>query len=310
MFQGGHLTASEVKMAISQAARLRSFEIVHFVGGDPLLHPDILLEAIAHANSLKLQCGITTSAFWAKSPAAALAVLDELQRAGLTEITISYDDAHAEFVRLSFIKHAVQAALALDLRLRVAVVVESQARITATSLRTELGLDDEGQVKVYQTLVNSTGRAAGSDKRGERARHADAYRGPCQSILQTFQVDHEGGIRPCCGVLPHHDGLRVGNIHRGGLGAAVEAASADTLFKWIGLAGPVSILAEVTKNDLHPVLPEEFDGICTACDYIFRSPPTLARIRAAAAAHRDLFAMWESMVEKGNSESTASAVSP
>ena len=289
MFQGGHLSADDVELAISQAACLRTFETVHFVGGDPLLHPDILIAAIAHAAGLGLKSGITTSAYWAKSPARARKVVSSLRNVGLTELTLSYDDAHAAFVPLSFIDNAVQAARDVGLRLRVAVVVEPGSRITAASLRTALGLDGVDGVKVYQTVVNSTGRGAvsGEAARRERAGHDGAYRGPCQSVLRTFQVDHEGGVRPCCGVLPHYDGLRAGNIHNGGLQAAIAAAYADPLYKWISFAGPVEILAEVTAGDPHPVLAEEFDGGCTACDHIFRSPAMLARVRQAAEARRD-----------------------
>jgi hypothetical protein len=37
--------------------------------------------------------------------------------------------------------------------------------------------------------------------------------------LTSPSVDHEGRIRPCCGVLPHRDGLPVGTIG----GARIEA---------------------------------------------------------------------------------------
>jgi MoaA/NifB/PqqE/SkfB family radical SAM enzyme len=288
MFQSGHLSAAEVGEAIRQAATLRGLEIVHFVGGDPLLHPDILADGISAATRSGLKTGITTSAYWAKTPQAATATVDRLRQAGLTELTISYDDAHAEFLPVRFIANAVQAALAAELRLRVAVVVEPGCRITAASLRTQLGLDGDARVKVYQTAINSTGRAASEAAEGrERARLGEVYRGPCESILRNFMIDHEGGIRPCCGVLPHHDGLRVGHIHDLGLSAAVDAAYADPLYKWISLIGPVEILAEITADDPEPMLAQAFDGICTACDRIFSSPDLLARVRSFAERHRD-----------------------
>jgi hypothetical protein len=289
MFQGGHLSAEDAVAAISQAAQLSFFETVHFVGGDPLLHPDLLVEAMTHAKSLGLQCGITTSAFWAKSAAAAHDTLAKLQKAGLTEITLSYDDAHAEFVRLSFIKHAVAAARTLHLRLRVAVAVEPGCRITAESLRTDLGLDGDESVKIYPQLINSTGRADhGQDERDTRGRHADVYRGPCQSVLHTFQVDHEGGIRPCCGVLPHHEAMKIGHLRQGGLQEAVAKACADPLLKWISVFGPVNLLTDLTESDDQPLRAEDFDGICAACDRLFRSPELLARARQEAEMRRSV----------------------
>jgi hypothetical protein len=298
MFKGGCLSADDVALAITQAAQSPTVEIVCFVGGDPLLHPALVTDGVKLAASLGLRTSITTSAFWAKSPEKARSVLTALRAAGLTDLVISYDDAHAAFVRESFIANAVAEARALDIVVRVAVVVETGSRITADSLRTSLGLDNERSVKVYQTVANSTGRAAETHS-GEAGRppiHQDAYRGPCQSVLNTVEIDHEGGIRPCCGVLPHHDALRVGHIHGSGIVAGMREAAADPLLRWISLEGPVAILAQLTAEDEQPLRAEAFDGICTACDLLFGNPELLARVRAAAEQRRDWLDHTESLL--------------
>jgi len=251
-----------------------------------MLHADIVADAVALAASLGLRAGITTSAFWAKSPARATAAVRQLRAAGLTEMTLSYDDPHAEFVPLNFIANAVAAARECGLLLRIAVVVEAGSKITAASLRADLGLQDEPGINIYETVANSTGRGDGTDEdtQAGRVHHASAYRGPCESVLHTVTVDHEGGIRPCCGVLPHYDSLKVGHIAKEGIEAAMQAAADDPLYRWIRLEGPVAILAAVTAADPVPMRVEDFDGICTACDRIFRSPELLARVREAAEA--------------------------
>ncbi|MCP1739274.1 hypothetical protein M2229_001416 [Bradyrhizobium japonicum] len=253
-----------------------------------MLHADIVADAVALAASLGLRAGITTSAFWAKSPARATAAVRQLRAAGLTEMTLSYDDPHAEFVPLNFIANAVAAVRECGLLLRIAVVVEAGSKITAASLRADLGLQDEPGINIYETVANSTGRGEGTDEdtQAGRLHHASAYRGPCESVLHTVTVDHEGGIRPCCGVLPHYDSLKVGHIAKEGIEAAMQAAADDPLYRWIRLEGPVAILAAVTAADPVPMRVEDFDGICTACDRIFRSPELLARVREAAEARR------------------------
>ncbi|MGX1320863.1 MoaA/NifB/PqqE/SkfB family radical SAM enzyme [Bradyrhizobium sp. USDA 377] len=299
MFHGGHLSAEDVHRCIRQAAEIPSMEIVHFVGGDPMLHADIVADAVALAASLGLRAGITTSAFWAKSHARATEAVRRLRAAGLTEMTLSYDDPHAEFVPLNFIANAVTAARECGLLLRIAVVVEAGSKITATSLRADLGLQDEPGINIYETVANSTGRGEGSDEdtQAGRVHHSSAYRGPCESVLHTVTVDHEGGIRPCCGVLPHYDSLKVGHIEKEGIGAAMRAAADDPLYRWIRLEGPVAILAAVTAHDPVPMRAEDFDGICTACDRIFRSPTLLARVREAAEERRSQIETCEILLD-------------
>ena len=288
MFHGGHLSAEDVHLSIRQAAQIPTMEIVHFVGGDPMLHPELVTDAVALTASLKLRAGITTSAFWAKSPARASEIMRRLRASGLTEITLSYDDAHAEFVPLNFIANALTAARDCGLLVRIAVVVEGNLRVTAASLRADLGLQCDQSINIYETVANSTGRAADVDVeiRTKRARHAKVYRGPCDSVLHTVSVDHNGGIRPCCGVLPHYDTSKVGSILEEGIELAMRAAADDPLYRWIKLEGPVTILAAVTANDPVPMRVEDFDGICTACDRIFSSREMLARVRAAAELRR------------------------
>jgi uncharacterized radical SAM superfamily Fe-S cluster-containing enzyme len=56
MFQHGHLSLDDTLLAIRQAAQVSGIEIVHFVGGDPFLHADIMAEACALARELGLRC--------------------------------------------------------------------------------------------------------------------------------------------------------------------------------------------------------------------------------------------------------------
>lgn len=289
MFKAGHMSAADVKLAITQAATIPTIRIVHFIGGDPFLHPDILKESIAHASGLGLGAGITTSAFWAKSAAHASEVLGGLGDVGLTELTISYDDAHAKFLRFKYIVNAVGAAISCGIKLRVAVVIEPASKITADSLRVDLGLENDNTVQIYETSINSTGRATEQESAElrERAQHDQVYRGSCQSVLRNIQVTSEGDIIPCCGVLPHHKSMMVGNLLQDGVSASVKCATSDPLYQWISEEGPVAILGKITENDVHPLRPEQFDGVCTACDRMFSSPELLLRARKQATLRTD-----------------------
>jgi hypothetical protein len=286
MHKAGHLSLDDAKAAISEAAAIGSFEIVHFVGGDPFLHPDIMAEAFAHARAQGLRGGATTSGFWAKNPDRARRMLEPLAAAGLTELTISYDDAHAEFVREAWIRNAIDAGLALGLLVRLAVTIAPGAALTGAVLRERLGLPDHDRLKVYETPINVTGRAA--EKSLPRS-DAAAGSGPCFSVLRTFNVTHEGAIQPCCGVLPQYDGLAVGSMRDGGVTRAVGAAYDDPLFKWLAFEGPAYILEQLGEAPETP-----FGGVCEACDRIFGSPEMLARARRLAEEKRgriDLLAL-------------------
>lgn len=295
MFQQGHLSLDDAKLAITQAAQIETMRTVHFVGGDPFLHVDIMAEAFAHARAAGLSCGATTSAFWAKSRERADSVLARLVEAGLTEITISWDDSHAQFVRLSWIDNAVQAALALGLVARVAVTVLPGATLTAAVVRERLGLTDRPDVNVYETPVNGTGRAAERELTSSTGPAQKPAIGACHSVLRSFTVTHEGDIHACCGVLPHYEGLRVATLSEGGIGAAVERAYRDNFLKWLSFEGPGAVLKDLRGDD-----PASYSGVCEACDHLFRDPALLARARQRADERGDRIAAYETAYRAAN----------
>lgn len=274
MFQEGHLSFEDVRLAIEQASRVGSFETVHFVGGDPFLHADIMQQAYRYARSLGLGGGATTSAYWAKSYDRAMTTLKPIAEAGLNVLTLSCDDEHAEFVPLSWVVNAATAALDLDVEVRVAVVVNPTSVLSATQLRTDLGLQERSDVMIYEIPLNATGRAA--ETSSKTAGLADVDLGPCHSALRNFTVTHRGDVQPCCGVLPQYDGLAVGNIATGGVEKAVKDAYEDPLFQWIALKGPTNVLKAMDLGSAG------CSGVCEACDRIFSSPKMLGKARRLA----------------------------
>lgn len=291
MGQHGCLDLAAACRAIDDAARMDSVQQVSFVGGDPFLVTDLMRQALQHARGHGLQGTATTSAFWARSPARARAILQPLVQAGLGELVVSYDDAHAEFVPLRNVENAVAAAREFSLRLYVAVTVDAGARIDAAHLRRLLHIaENDPRETVYEVLVNATGRAADNDAADALdARREDSrvYRGACHSALQNIQVTHTGQVLPCCGVLPHDARMVIGDVSRGDrVDEAVAAAYQDPLWRWIALEGPVQVLVQATAGSEQALAATDFDGICSACARLFGSPELLATARAAAQRKR------------------------
>lgn len=291
MGQLGCLDLAAACRAIDDAARMDSVQQVSFVGGDPFLVPDLMRQALLHARGHGLQGTATTSAFWARSAARARATLEPLVQAGLGELVVSYDDAHAEFVPLRNVQNAVAAAREFSLRLYVAVTLDAGARIDAAHLRRLLHIgENDPRETVYEVLVNATGRAADNDAADTAAaRRGDSrvYRGACHSALQNIQITHTGQMLPCCGVLPHDARMVIGDVSRGDrVDAAVAAAYRDPLWSWIALEGPVQVLVQATAGSAKPLAAQDFDGICSACSRLFGSPELLATARAAAQRKR------------------------
>jgi len=284
------LTLTDVLRAIDDFAAMGTIRVVHFVGGDPFMQLPVITTATAHAASLGLACAATTSAFWASSPAHALAVLRPLRDAGFARLTLSYDDPHAQFVDEVRIVNAFHAARALDIECFIAIVRDPAWHIDATYMAHLLGVTlDDADTLIYETAVTTTGRAretATPDDLERRRTNPLVYRGPCRSVLREVSVHPDGGITACCGALPLQDRLRIGRIGDEPIGAAVARAYSDPLLQWLAFEGPMAILRQVTAHTDEPLQESDFDGICQACDVLFNDPRCSSLLDAALPAKR------------------------
>lgn len=273
---------------IHDAASLGSVRTIHFSGGEPFLLPKQLMSGISLATRLGMRTAVVTSAFFAKSPWRAMKMLEPVVAAGLSEISVSYDDMHAIFVSPGHLINVIECARALSLKAFVSVTVEPGSRIDGAFVRQLLNISpDEPGVRVFEVGINTTGRAADHVDElvlSKRAASALVYHGPCRTVLRTIQVTVDGRVLPCCGVLPHCDTMTIGNAFKPrGLLEAVEAASKSPIWRVIAIKGPVQMVAEAMDGPTAAINKCEFDGICSACDRLFNDPVLLTRVRQRAA---------------------------
>jgi MoaA/NifB/PqqE/SkfB family radical SAM enzyme len=284
MDQHGHLDGALMAQAVSDAAAQENLERIDFVGGDPFLHPELIEQTLQRSKAHGIAASVTTSAYWATTPERALRALQPLAEAGLERIIISYDDMHAEYLPVKHVVNAYQAARRLDLDVYVAVVVVPGGTIDSAfiyrSLQLSPGLDPK--LKVYETAVSSTGRAnesADEETLAARRRAPNVYRGPCHSALRQFSITPAGKVLPCCGVLPFHDKMVVGDLAVEPVTDAMARAYDDAAMKWIAFEGPVALLRQITADTERPLRDEDFDGICHACDVLFSTEHLQRRLR-------------------------------
>jgi hypothetical protein len=285
------LTDDELLRCVDDAAHLGTVERLGISGGgDPFLRPQTLQRLLMRARELGLRTTVVTSAFWAPTVAQARRVLAPLAEAGLERLTLSHDDAHAEFVPAAKVLAACRAAVELGIAVYIAIAREPDGRVTRHSVDAWLkaeGLGDAG-ILVYETGINSIGRAlddATPEQQEARKAGELAYRGPCFSVLRQTSVTPDGRILPCCGTAPSEAlaRLAIGKVGER-LDTAVRAAAEDPRLLWIAMEGPAAILRQITADLPTPLREEDFDGICAACATLYGHPEYLERMDRALEA--------------------------
>jgi hypothetical protein len=254
----------QVLSQVDQIAQISSAKVVVFTGGEATLHKDMLIEGIKRAKSHKLITRLVTNAWWAKTPERAAKFFAPIVEAGLDEFNTSFDSYHEPFVTLETIANAVQVALDAKLRIAVACIKEADEiwnrhRVSEV-LAQHLGMDLETfRRRVY--VLDDFGTPAGSGSEIDMHDKSGGLKDDigCPQLLRTISMHPDGTVKACCGhAIFYTPDLTIGSSKDGKLPEALDKASRNLMYMWIGMRGPTRILRDLGVD-------QKYNGQCHAC---------------------------------------------
>lgn len=268
---------------IDSAARLRSFNSIAFVGGEPFLVHGLMLRIADYIHSRygKVALSASTNSYWAKTPEIAIRKLEPLVKHGLHSLLLSWDDFHAQFGRIEQVANAITACNALGIEPTVQNIVLPSSTRNET-IKALLGaLCDTSKVDWAESPCTPVGLGAALDP----ARHGlvdvdDLPYGNC-TAGQILNVEADGKVKPCCGSGLMAEGLTMGNVHHASIQDIVRSASADPLFNClVAYRGPKHMVAALRQAGRDDLVPKRVTDVCDACYKITNSRETMAVLRA------------------------------
>jgi hypothetical protein len=93
------------------------YKLIVFGGGEPSLDPSIIKLGVDTCRRSGLLSGIVTAPIWASNPARAKEFLDKVD--GLTDVILSYDYYHLEFLKFAHYENAVRESSQRGIRVGV-----------------------------------------------------------------------------------------------------------------------------------------------------------------------------------------------
>lgn len=290
------LELDAMKRIVDEVHGWGSLRLVVFTGGESFLLGADLEEIIRYVASKEVMTRVVTNAYWAKTPARAKTVLGRLKEAGLTEINISCDDYHQEFIPLERVKNANAAAADLEIP---ALLVHRRKRggeLTVARLAERLGVDLEiwrkGRPNPTNNVVCSSRNiplepdecAESVTARAEYPSSDRNWRGPCTSVLKGIIVFPDLSVQICCGIAKNWiPELKIGSLRESTLLPILEAGNRDLIANWLALEGPSSVLDFVREKMPEIDLPTRFVGRCHVCNVLFSNPDVRQVLQAHAA---------------------------
>ena len=256
-------------------------DLVVFTGGEPFLLGSDLLHTVEYCTSKQLLTRIVTNAFWATSSEKAAEIIRSYKVAGLSEINISCDDYHQEFIPLERIKFANEACVSEQMPCLIGHKIMQGHKITLERLEEFLGCRlarFDPAIKNPTNNVVSTGYTVPvaedmhliPDEEILYPPSTGCWKLPCSTILQRIIITPRKELSICCGMIRRSvQEIVFGSLEDTPLEQLILTAHRDLIVNWLALEGPYGLMRFIQKKQPHIHFRERYVNICHLCCEIF-----------------------------------------
>jgi len=184
-----------VKDYIRQAAELGTVKSINFSGGEAIMYYDELLECIACAKSYGFRSTLVSNGFWAADMEKGRALLGGLVAEGLTDLSLSVDQFHQEYVPLTSVRNAMRLAEEFHVLSAITLVELRDGFSAAFSMDALRPLIYGKNLIVYPAFPAGAAVKNIPDDQFIRVCAPDSARCPFD---HTFTVLFDGSVLMCC----------------------------------------------------------------------------------------------------------------
>ena len=258
------MTPELVNSIVSQMpeSRIRN---IHFVGGEPFLVKDSLLEYLQRASRLGIRSNIITNASWATSKEDALSLMKEFS--ALDILTVSSDKYHLEYIDSRFVKYAIHAGVETKktVLLNITYVDSLECREVKSLYR------DLPKSVIIQTVK----AMPFDDVESDSIRRVSYYDFPEKASricwLGNYYVGQTGEVTACCQATASDNSryLYLGNISNESLEAMAKKVEDSKLCQFLKAHG-VNGLLQIIKDTpyFYELKNKWFASSCELCVFL------------------------------------------
>lgn len=260
------LNTERVKEYIKSAGEELAIKGVGFTGGEPFLYYESLKDLISFTYGEGKAVTAATNGYWADTYDIAYEKLQELKKKGLSQIGISYDYFHADYVDAQNIKNILLAANDLELPSTLNAVMTSHQPIG--SILDSLG----GSIKETQLMIlpcQPVGNAKIFLKEEDYIRTRKSKGCYCKKS-GTYTVRYDGTIWPCCSPSVFNTELQIGNYENLEVSSTLEKLRNHRILYLLRNFG-FDYFINIAEEELGIPVPEYVVSACELCSIFFCS---------------------------------------
>jgi hypothetical protein len=211
---------------------------------------------------------------------------------GITQLMVSTDVFHEEFIPLECIRNVAVAALHLHVSIQVAVCTRAGTRDSFVERLTELlGPDLIRKVPIGVNPIEPFGRAVRLEDAHWRSQRPVFPGGRCRQINRPA-ITEDGTVLACCNTCVAgaclDSPLRLGNIHSQPIEEMSRASRGDLIIQAIRACGPKYLAEILVKEGRVDLLRTHYaeNDICGLCGSMMSNVESIEILKRAMGSEQ------------------------
>jgi YydG family peptide modification radical SAM enzyme len=255
---------------------------IGLTGGEPFIRRARTVEVMKRITDSGRSVTCVSNGFWGVTRRATERVFAELEAAGLSELTISYDDFHAPYIKPERIKNVLEASR--DSSVHVILNMCVSRTKTSNALLEALGESILG-IQVTKFPVVPAGEGRNLDDSEFQRRPIEGKMLQCPGLQVIYHND--GKIYPCCSPSVFDTNMTLGDVGAEPYAKTVEKIRRNALLGILQREGfPWFIDAFREVNPTAPAATAtEVVSACELCSMIFTDEESIAMIQPKIMAY-------------------------
>ena len=269
---------------VREVAGMNDLSGISLTGGEPFREYEDWQAVLGEGGANSLKARIVTNCFWATDTRRANEMLAPLIDQGLSELSVSYDQVHQEFVPREHVSTAVKVALDLGLKVVISTTtLNGNIADYMHQVQNDLALPPHEHLYIMPGYIAPNGRAlecfpkksfcytTGETVSGKRLKEM------CPHVIREPIITPSGDVAVCCSpstatLTGFVESFVIGNLHEKPLKEILIDLENDLIFNIIMLEGPWALYQLIKEKEPTIIPDNNFVNICDLCFKILNNP--------------------------------------
>ena len=267
LVRGKTLSDKDLDIILGNVKECVTINDIGITGGEPMLYPQIIDKIFNYDFDRGVKFTLKTNGFWGNKTDKTEDFINRYKDK-ISKISLSYDDFHAEFIDVEYLKNIIGISKKYNIPTEV-VACCLKSTSTPGDIINQFGESAYLTQFCYQPVINTGSAKLFNDNDYIKTLDINSDDIRCiNSVTPTLLITPKLDVYPCCSQVIENTILNIGNLYECSLSDCIERIKHNYIFETIFSEGFKPFINYLKKQNEE--LLEEMSSPCEFCEFLFK----------------------------------------